>query len=82
MCAHTQVRAQPLPSCITDRRQREYSCGHFRWIVSEWCKVYTTTHKRCRPNVTHFDHREELCGECKPKPYPPWEHMIKRPNKE
>jgi len=25
---------------------------------------------------------EELCGECKPKTYPPWENMIKRSNKQ
>ncbi|KAK3938268.1 hypothetical protein QBC46DRAFT_265721, partial [Diplogelasinospora grovesii] len=47
---------------------REYSCGHFRWIASKWCKEYTITHRRCEPNVTHFECRaEEVCGECKPK---------------
>ncbi|KAK0702676.1 hypothetical protein B0H67DRAFT_499756, partial [Lasiosphaeris hirsuta] len=61
--------------------QREYSCEHFRWIASKWCENYTLTHKRCRqPNVTHFEYSraEELCGECKPKNYPPWMDMIKR----
>ncbi|KAK0736781.1 hypothetical protein B0T21DRAFT_411926 [Apiosordaria backusii] len=64
---------------MCDFTQREYSCGHFRWIASKWCRDYTLTHKRCQPNVTHFEYRaEELCGECKPKTYPPWENMIKR----
>jgi hypothetical protein len=86
---------------MCDYTQREYSCGHFRWIASKWCRDYTITHKRCQPNVTHFEYRaEELCGtfcarsqvisrepetnilppgECKPKEYPPWENLIKRP---
>ena len=50
---------------MCDYTQREYSCGHFRWIASKWCREYTTTHKRCQPNVTHFEYRaEELCGTC------------------
>ncbi|KAK3934099.1 hypothetical protein QBC46DRAFT_274461, partial [Diplogelasinospora grovesii] len=58
---------------------RKYSCGHFRWVASEWCREYCTTHKRCEPNVTHFEHRdEEVCGDCKPTSYPAWESMIKR----
>ena len=54
---------------MCDYTQREYSCGHFRWIASKWCREYTTTHKRCQPNVTHFEYRaEELCG----MSYSPW----------
>jgi len=45
------------PSNMCDYTQREYSCGHFRWIASKWCKDYTLTHKRCQPNVTHFEYR-------------------------
>ncbi|KAK3336982.1 hypothetical protein B0T19DRAFT_349083, partial [Cercophora scortea] len=60
--------------------QREYSCGHFRWVASKWCREYAITHKRCQPNVTDFEDRAEVCGECKPKPPIPWENMIKRPN--
>jgi hypothetical protein len=31
--------------------------------ASKWCRDYTITHKRCQPNVTHFEYRaEELCG--------------------
>ncbi|KAK3386062.1 hypothetical protein B0H63DRAFT_494735 [Podospora didyma] len=76
---------------MCDYTQREYQCGHFRWIASKWCKDYTMTHKRCQPNVTHFEYRlvvehentnrmltDELTGECKPKTYPPWENMIRR----
>ncbi|KAM7191151.1 hypothetical protein V8F33_009022, partial [Rhypophila sp. PSN 637] len=56
---------------------REYSCGHFRWVASKWCRDYTITHKRCQPNVTGFEYRgEEQCGECRPKPRPAWESMI------
>ena len=48
---------------MCDYTQREYSCGHFRWIASQWCLEYIITHKRCQPNVTHFEYRaEELCG--------------------
>ncbi|KAK3353864.1 hypothetical protein B0T25DRAFT_456072 [Lasiosphaeria hispida] len=68
---------------MADRRQREYSCRHFRWIASKWCKEYTLTHKRCQPNqfprYTNIPWRaEEVCGECKPKDYIPWENMIRR----
>ncbi|KAK0633969.1 hypothetical protein B0T14DRAFT_416283 [Immersiella caudata] len=67
--------------------QREYLCGHFRWIANKWCPDYTKTHKRCKPNVTHFEYRytpqrlsQPPCGECKSKMEPrvPWESMIKR----
>ncbi|KAK4451311.1 hypothetical protein QBC34DRAFT_59683 [Podospora aff. communis PSN243] len=62
--------------------QREYSCGHFRWVASRWCLEYSLTHKRCKPNVTHFEFRDDsICGECRPQwqwgPCP-WESMIKR----
>ncbi|KAK4119944.1 hypothetical protein N657DRAFT_580798 [Parathielavia appendiculata] len=66
---------------MCDYIQREYSCGHFRWIASKWCRDYTTTHKRCQPNIAYFeDKAEELCGECMPREDCPWEYMIKRPN--
>ncbi|KAK3290307.1 uncharacterized protein B0H64DRAFT_447371 [Chaetomium fimeti] len=64
--------------------QREYSCGHFRFIASRWCDVYTITHKRCKPDITHFEYVAMLlCGDCKAKNQPPcaWESMIKRHNK-
>jgi hypothetical protein len=35
--------------------QREYGCGHFRFIASKWCIDYTMTHKRCPPQVTHYE---------------------------
>ncbi|KAK3360770.1 hypothetical protein B0T25DRAFT_133571 [Lasiosphaeria hispida] len=64
-----------------DFTQQEYSCGHFWWIASKWCRDYTLTYKRCQPNI-HFEFRaEEICGEYKPKAYPPWENMIKRSDK-
>ncbi|KAK0655036.1 hypothetical protein B0T16DRAFT_450780 [Cercophora newfieldiana] len=65
--------------------QREYSCGHYRWIASQWCREYTLTHKRCQPDVTDWEYKAEvICGECKAKaralhgPYVAWEGMIKR----
>ncbi|KAL2180652.1 uncharacterized protein P884DRAFT_192434, partial [Thermothelomyces heterothallicus CBS 202.75] len=56
-----------------------YSCDHFRWIASKWCRDYTMTHKRCESNITHFEYRyvAELCGECKSKELPPWMGLIK-----
>ncbi|KAI3543299.1 hypothetical protein CABS01_10766 [Colletotrichum abscissum] len=43
--------------------QREFHCGHVRWIVSRWCPVYTRTQRRCPPCVTHFEYRgDEVCG--------------------
>ncbi|KAH6618123.1 hypothetical protein B0J18DRAFT_436541 [Chaetomium sp. MPI-SDFR-AT-0129] len=60
--------------------QREYSCGHFRWIASLWCAKYRNTHARCTPNITHFEDRpDEVCGECKSKETPAWEYLIQRP---
>jgi hypothetical protein len=35
--------------------QREYGCRHYRYIASKWCKSYTTTHKRCPPEITHYE---------------------------
>ncbi|SPQ19856.1 e35763d0-0614-4668-a41e-7763e367a6f7 [Thermothielavioides terrestris] len=59
--------------------QREYGCGHFRFIASKWCRSYTTTHKRCPPDVTHFEYVEHLCGDCKDRNRPPvpWADLIK-----
>ncbi|KAK4102346.1 hypothetical protein N658DRAFT_424391 [Parathielavia hyrcaniae] len=63
--------------------QREYDCGHHRYIASEWCPVYSLTHKRCRPDITHYEVVLILCGDCKAKNQPPvpWESLIKRHNK-
>ncbi|KXX76728.1 hypothetical protein MMYC01_209298 [Madurella mycetomatis] len=60
--------------------QREYKCGHFRWIANRWYRDYTITHKRCQPDVTDFEDKAEDCSECKPKVPPPWERMIARNN--
>ncbi|KAL2255799.1 hypothetical protein VTK26DRAFT_2690 [Humicola hyalothermophila] len=60
--------------------QREYSCTHYRYIASRWCESYTITHKRCPPDVRHYEHVGELYGDCKAKTLPPvpWEGLIKR----
>ncbi|KAK4224354.1 hypothetical protein QBC38DRAFT_371210 [Podospora fimiseda] len=64
--------------------QRQYSCRHLRFIAASWCVDYTVTHIRCPPNVAHFESVEDICGDCKLKMAPPapWEHMIKRKNKQ
>ncbi|KAJ4298371.1 hypothetical protein N0V88_003401 [Collariella sp. IMI 366227] len=66
---------------MCDYIQREYSCQHFRWIASKWCRIYTITHKRCPPNITHYECVLNMCGNCKSKNEPPvpWEAMIRRP---
>ncbi|KAK4117412.1 hypothetical protein N656DRAFT_699712 [Canariomyces notabilis] len=68
---------------MCDYTQREHACEHIRWIAARWCRQYTITHKRCPPNITHFEYRHELCGDCKArlnqKPVA-WEHLITRPN--
>ncbi|KAI3551966.1 hypothetical protein CSPX01_00642 [Colletotrichum filicis] len=59
--------------------EREFHCGHFRWIVSEWCPVYRKTHRRCRLHITHREYRgDKVCGKCKPCTPVVWESMIKR----
>ncbi|KAK3951202.1 hypothetical protein QBC32DRAFT_167917 [Pseudoneurospora amorphoporcata] len=65
---------------MCDYIQREYACRHYRWIASSWCREYTITHKRCTPNVAHFEHKDIDCGECKSRKRGavPWEHMIRR----
>ncbi|KAK1828596.1 hypothetical protein QBC39DRAFT_264666 [Podospora conica] len=68
---------------MCDYTQREYGCGHFRWIASRWCRDYTESQKRCKPNVVSFEVSPSLlkpCGECLPKPHlpVPWENMIRR----
>ncbi|KAK3903988.1 hypothetical protein C8A05DRAFT_32236 [Staphylotrichum tortipilum] len=63
--------------------QREYGCGHHRYIASRWCELYSITHKRCPPEVTHFECVDNLCGDCNAKNQPPvpWEDLIKRHRK-
>ncbi|KAK0749035.1 hypothetical protein B0T18DRAFT_322389 [Schizothecium vesticola] len=71
---------------MCDYAQREYKCGHFRWIASRWCLDYTMSQKRCPPNVVYFEVRPSClralnpCGECLAKTNQvPWESMIRRP---
>jgi len=49
--------------------QREYGCGHHRYIASRWCEVYSITHKRCPPEVTHFEWY--VCPLPPSQPFPP-----------
>ena len=42
--------------------QREYRCGHFKFIAARWCNLYRRTHRRCPPEVAHFEFRaNEIC---------------------
>ncbi|KAK0725702.1 hypothetical protein B0H67DRAFT_482377, partial [Lasiosphaeris hirsuta] len=53
--------------------QREYSCGHFKWLATEHCPEYRERqNKKCPPNITAFEDRTDICGECKPKTQFPW----------
>ncbi|OAA57969.1 hypothetical protein SPI_06854 [Niveomyces insectorum RCEF 264] len=61
--------------------QREYGCGHFKFIAARWCNVYKRTHRRCQPDITHFEYRaDEICGQCRPQEIPPWRHLISPSN--
>ncbi|KAK4133557.1 hypothetical protein BT67DRAFT_382683 [Trichocladium antarcticum] len=69
---------------MCDFIKRKYDCYHHRFIASEWCPSYTTTHKRCPPEIKHYEWQVKhrcLCGDCKAREQPPvpWEGMIKRP---
>ncbi|KAK4118361.1 hypothetical protein N657DRAFT_374801 [Parathielavia appendiculata] len=52
---------------MCDFSQREFSCGHFLWLASELCPIYKQTRRKwgCQPNVTKFETRDQLSGECK-----------------
>ncbi|KAI3530812.1 hypothetical protein CABS01_16777 [Colletotrichum abscissum] len=59
--------------------EREFHCGHVRWIVSKWCPLYTRTHRRCPPCVTFFEYAgDQKCGDCKRPTEVVWESMINR----
>ncbi|KAK0612290.1 hypothetical protein B0T17DRAFT_499737, partial [Bombardia bombarda] len=57
-----------------DEPQREYSCGHMRWIASKHCAKYDSERRRkCQPEITDFEDRPEaLCGDCRPMTHHPW----------
>ncbi|CAK7202886.1 hypothetical protein SEUCBS139899_005613 [Sporothrix eucalyptigena] len=58
--------------------QREYSCGHFKFIAARWCNLYKRTHRRCPPEIAHFEFRaDEICGQCRPQEVPAWQHLIR-----
>ncbi|KAK0655494.1 hypothetical protein B0T16DRAFT_499428, partial [Cercophora newfieldiana] len=67
MCDCTQVAAHLLLGCRSPTVHSEnipadtFAGSH----PNKWCKDYTLTHRRCQIRT------EELCGECKPKTYPP-----------
>ncbi|KAK0612402.1 hypothetical protein B0T17DRAFT_499489 [Bombardia bombarda] len=58
--------------------QREYDCGHFRWVASKWCKVYSATSRCNQREITSFQKKLQECGECRTRRQPPmpWEDMI------
>lgn len=77
---HSSLRSSLVsrfaPMC--EFTQREYSCGHFRFIAARWCNLYKISHRRCHPDVTHFEFRQhEICGICQPYEMPAWFHAVK-----
>ncbi|KAL2180730.1 uncharacterized protein P884DRAFT_274636 [Thermothelomyces heterothallicus CBS 202.75] len=45
---------------MCDYKQREFSCGHFRWLATKHCAMYkrkTETKSRCLPEITAFEER-------------------------
>ncbi|CAK7234627.1 hypothetical protein SCUCBS95973_008998 [Sporothrix curviconia] len=58
--------------------QREYACGHFKFIAARWCNLYRRTHRRCPPEIAHFEYRtNEICGQCRPQEVPAWQHLVR-----
>ncbi|ELQ33794.1 hypothetical protein OOU_Y34scaffold00877g1 [Pyricularia oryzae Y34] len=45
----------------------EYSCGHRRTIVAEWCDRYINklqSHIRCRPEIPYYTKNDQICSHC------------------
>ncbi|AEO54983.1 hypothetical protein MYCTH_2123911 [Thermothelomyces thermophilus ATCC 42464] len=45
---------------MCDYKQREFSCGHFRWLATKHCAMYkrkTGAKSRCLPEITAFEER-------------------------
>ncbi|KAL8410598.1 hypothetical protein RB596_000327 [Gaeumannomyces avenae] len=60
---------------------REYSCGHHRFVAAEWCSKFIRTRLWCKPQVENYEYGPtESCGDCVRKCQEPvaWEYMIKR----
>ncbi|KAK3396132.1 hypothetical protein B0T20DRAFT_261936 [Sordaria brevicollis] len=53
--------------------QREYSCGHIRWLASKHCVDYKERRKKCQPTIMDFEERPQaVCGNCRqPSEQPP-----------
>ncbi|KAH7628431.1 hypothetical protein B0T09DRAFT_343796 [Sordaria sp. MPI-SDFR-AT-0083] len=46
--------------------QREYSCGHIRWLASKHCADYKERRKKCQPTIMDFEERPQtVCGNCR-----------------
>ncbi|KAM7205704.1 hypothetical protein V8F33_001030 [Rhypophila sp. PSN 637] len=52
---------------MCDFKQRDYACGHRRWLAFRHCAEYIRTRRRnCATNVLEFEERpNDICGECK-----------------
>lgn len=50
-------RPQHPAAVMCDYIQREFHCGHFRWIVARWCSQYLKTEMRCPLSVAHYEYR-------------------------
>ncbi|EFX01623.1 hypothetical protein CMQ_8089 [Grosmannia clavigera kw1407] len=52
--------------------QRNYSCGHVRYVAAEWCRSYRMRKQRCSVDVTNVEDRcDELCASCRPRQVTP-----------
>ncbi|KAK3500968.1 hypothetical protein B0T13DRAFT_466933 [Neurospora crassa] len=53
--------------------QREYSCGHIRWLASKHCADYKERRRKCQPSIMDFEERPQaVCGNCRqPSEQPP-----------
>lgn len=46
---------------MCDFIKRKYDCYHHRFIASEWCPSYTKTHRRCLPEIKHYEWQVKHC---------------------
>ncbi|KAL0468734.1 hypothetical protein QR685DRAFT_500579 [Neurospora intermedia] len=69
MCNYIQVSKEiPLYPRVSRQRvctdseisQREYSCGHIRWLAYKHCADYKERRRKCQPSVMNFEERYDL----------------------
>uniref|UniRef100_L7JRU4 Uncharacterized protein n=1 Tax=Pyricularia oryzae (strain P131) TaxID=1143193 RepID=L7JRU4_PYRO1 len=64
------LQRQPIPTSLAimcTYQSMEYSCGHRRTIVAEWCDRYKNTlqlHIRCPPEIRYYTTIDRICPQC------------------